>query len=92
MQIKQTTISPEEALRRRMSKAKWSGCAITCLLLFLGFFLIEPEHVVYALPLSFLVVAFCMLAPEMVLKAFWDAYQSIVAHMPGGSEYRRSIR
>ncbi len=92
MRTKQSTDSPEEALRRRMSEAKWTGCVITCLMIFLGFFVLNHEHVIYALPLSFLVVAFCMLAPEMVLKAFWDAYQSIVAHMPGGSEYRRSIR
>ena len=92
MFVKQITVSPEEALRRQMGKAKWIGCAIACLLIFAGFFVFQREHLVYGVPISFLVIAFCMLAPEMVLKAFWDVYQSIVAHMPGGSEYRRSVR
>ena len=92
MLVTQRAVSPDEMLRRRMSKAKWIGCAITCVLVFAGLFLFRREHLVYGVPISFFVVAFCMLAPEAVLKAFWDVYQSIVSHMPGGSEYQRSIR
>lgn len=92
MLVKQVTISPDETLRRRMSKAKWTGCVLACVLVFVGLFLFKREHLAYGVPISFFVVAFCMFAPEMVLRAFWDAYQSIVSHMPGGANYQRSNR
>ena len=92
MLVKQATISPDEALRRRMSKAKWTGCVLACILVFAGLLLFKREHLSYGVPISFFIVAFCMFAPEMVLGAFWDAYQSIVSHMPGGVDHQRSNR